>query len=126
MKKPTKIVLGVATLWLTLYPVVFVGLVFYLILLQSRMGAAHLKVSSIMIIALVSLHLLYIFLLPTMGITYVVNVFKNDRVEKDKKIMWLVVLLLGLPIAAPIYWYLYIWREPKETIGGPPPNTQTS
>jgi hypothetical protein len=42
---------------------------------------------------------------------YIVNVFRNDRVDKDKKALWAVVLFMGNMIAMPIYWYLYIWRE---------------
>jgi hypothetical protein len=43
---------------------------------------------------------------------YIVNVFRNDRVDKDKKALWAVVLFMGSMIAMPIYWYLYIWPEP--------------
>jgi hypothetical protein len=42
-----------------------------------------------------------------------VNVFRNDHVDKDKKVLWAVVLFMGNMIAMPIYWYLYIWREEK-------------
>ncbi|NLG84554.1 MAG: hypothetical protein GX493_08130 [Firmicutes bacterium] len=44
---------------------------------------------------------------------YIVNVFNTDLVDKDKKALWAVVLFFGNIIAMPIYWYLYIWREPK-------------
>jgi hypothetical protein len=43
---------------------------------------------------------------------YIVHVFKTDRVSQDKKALWAVVLFLGNMIAMPIYWYLYIWKEP--------------
>jgi hypothetical protein len=51
-----------------------------------------------------------------MGLTvfYMVNVFRNDRVDKDKKVLWAVVIFMGNMIAMPIYWYLYIWREETE------------
>jgi hypothetical protein len=48
---------------------------------------------------------------------YIVNVFKNDRVSKDKKALWVVVLFLGNMIAMPVYWYLYIWEEDDRNIG---------
>jgi hypothetical protein len=38
-------------------------------------------------------------------------VFRNDRVNKDMKVLWAVVLFMGSFIAMPIYWYLYIWRD---------------
>jgi cytosine/uracil/thiamine/allantoin permease len=44
---------------------------------------------------------------------YIINVFRNDRVNKDMKILWAVVLFFGNFVAMPVYWYLYIWRDPK-------------
>jgi hypothetical protein len=54
-----------------------------------------------------------------------VNVFRNDRVDKDKKVLWAVVLFMGNMIAMPIYWYLYIWRE-VPTAGSPAPSALRS
>ena len=33
---------------------------------------------------------------------YMVNVFRNDRVDKDKKVLWAVVIFMGSIIAMPI------------------------
>ncbi len=44
---------------------------------------------------------------------YIVNVFINKRVDKDKKALWAVVIFLGWAVAQLVYWYLYIWRQPK-------------
>jgi multisubunit Na+/H+ antiporter MnhB subunit len=44
-------------------------------------------------------------------VIYIINVFGNDRVEKDKKALWAVVLFLGSILAMVVYWYLYIWRQ---------------
>ena len=64
---------------------------------------------------------LLIFALPfatmllTVGllIVYVVDVFKNDRIAPDKKLLWAVALFMGGIIAMPVYWYLYFWRDAK-------------
>ena len=29
-------------------------------------------------------------------------------------LVWVLVLLLLWMLAAPVYWYLYIWRQPNE------------
>ncbi len=50
-----------------------------------------------------------------MLIIYIVNVFRNDWVEKDKKALWAVVLFLWHMVAMPVYWHLYIWHDPKGT-----------
>jgi hypothetical protein len=56
-------------------------------------------------------HLLTMFVILGLTIFYIVDVFRNERVEKDKKVLWAVVLFLGNMIAMPIYWYLYIWKQ---------------
>ncbi len=43
---------------------------------------------------------------------YIRLLFKTDRVPADKKSLWAVVLFLGNMLAMPVYWYLYVWREP--------------
>jgi len=34
-----------------------------------------------------------------------------DLIDKDKKVLWAVVIFMGSMIAMPIYWYLYIWKQ---------------
>jgi hypothetical protein len=57
-----------------------------------------------------------------MTIYYIFNIFKNERLEQNYKIMWTILLFFAGMLAQPIYWYLYIWRdEPSMTTatGGP-------
>ena len=52
---------------------------------------------------------------------YIYNLFKNDRVDKDKCV-GAVVLFMGNIMAMPVYWYLYIWRDdesPSSTSNAP-------
>jgi hypothetical protein len=60
----------------------------------------------------IALHLFTMLWIMALTVFYMVNVFRNDRVDKDKKVLWAVVIFMGNMIAMPIYWYLYIWREP--------------
>lgn len=41
-----------------------------------------------------------LFLIMGLTVFYMVNVFRNDRVEKDKKVLWAVVLFMGNMIEA--------------------------
>jgi hypothetical protein len=61
--------------------------------------------------AFMAVHLFTMLWIMALTVFYMVNVFKNDRVEKDKKVLWAVVIFMGSMIAMPIYWYLYIWKE---------------
>jgi len=110
MEKPGKILLGAATLWPFLYMIIFFVFIFSTILfMPGKQGPDGFPIMFAFIFAL---HLLTILL--TMGLTvyFIVDVFRNARVDKDKKVLWAVVIFLGNMIAMPIYWYLYIWKEP--------------
>ena len=61
--------------------------------------------------AFFAVHLFTMLWMMGLTIFYIVNVFRNDRVDKDKKALWAIVIFMGNIIAMPIYWYLYIWQE---------------
>lgn len=118
MKKPAKIFLGIATLW----PIIYMFLFFIFIFSQvftnfsTPESTAHQSSFPGEIKIIFGLHFFTMLWIFGLLAIYIINVFKNDRVTKDKKALWAVVLFLGNMFAMPIYWYLYIWREPKETI----------
>jgi hypothetical protein len=43
---------------------------------------------------------------------YITFLFKTDRVPQDKKTLWAVVLFCGNLFAMPVFWYLYLWKDP--------------
>lgn len=120
MKKPTKILLGLASLWPFVYVILFflfiLSSVFFVFASSGQEAGPPL---SLMIIF--PLHLLTMLWIMALTVFYIVDVFRNERVEKDKKVLWAVVLFMGNIIAMPIYWYLYIWKEPAVSLSGPAP-----
>jgi hypothetical protein len=103
-----KTLLGGATLLPLLYMIVFMG---FMILAFGASVSGNASEPPINFSVLFGLHLSIMVLSVGLTIFYIVNVFKNDQVEKDKKVLWAVVLFLGGIIAMPIYWYLYFWKE---------------
>jgi len=122
MKKSTKIILCTATLWPILYIAIFFVFAFTLIFLFSQKGATPLNIKPTWFFIIFCLHFLTILWIIILEAIYILNVFRNNRVEKDKKALWAVILFLGSIIAMPIYWYIYIWRESDESIEGTPYN----
>jgi hypothetical protein len=110
MKKRIRLLLGVASLWLPVYLLLFMGVAFYSMFTRGAEPPAIWAV-------IIPLHLLTMLLTIGLMIFYIVNVFRNDRVTKDMKVLWAVVLFMGAMIAMPVYWYLYIWRD----VAYPPP-----
>jgi hypothetical protein len=46
---------------------------------------------------------------------YVVFLFKTAAVKQEQKALWAIVLFMGWPIAAPIFWYLYVWPDAPDS-----------
>jgi hypothetical protein len=114
MKKPTKILLGIATLWPLLYIIIFFAFMLSQAFLISFRGDLSPGGPPTGFFILFGLHLLTMLWIVALLIIYIINVFKNERVNKDKKALWAVVIFLGNMFAMPVYWYLYIWREPEK------------
>jgi hypothetical protein len=105
MSKPAKIILGMATLWPVFYVFLFFGFVFFLIISRPS-NEAEIGPAFVILFILHGITMLWIFALLAI---YIYNLFQNDRVDKDKKPLWAIVLFMGSIVAMPIYWYLYIW-----------------
>src|SRR3989442_571149 len=109
MKTSSKILLAAATIWPLFYMLLFMGVFMSAFFLTSN-GPGNLWA------IIIPLHLLTMLLIMGLTVFYIVNVFRNDRVNKDMKVLWAVVLFMGSMIATPIYWYLYIWRDAAEAL----------
>jgi hypothetical protein len=108
MKKPTKVLLGLATLWPFVYLILFFVVIFSTIVFVPGSGEPG---PPPLIALILLLHLFTMLAGIALIVFYILNVFRNGRVDRDKKALWAVVLFMGSMIAMPIYWYLYIWRE---------------
>jgi len=109
MQKPGKIALGAATLWPFVYMVIFFGFIFSSFLFLPGDGGPGGFPAAFAV--LFALHIFTMLLIMGLSIFYIVDIFKSNRVDKDKKALWAIVIFLGNMIAMPIYWYLYIWKE---------------
>lgn len=114
-KKSSKILLALATIWPFLYMILFMGVAVSSVFLRGNEPGLIWAV-------IIPLHILTMLWMIGLTVFYMVNVFRNDRVNKDMKVLWAVVLFMGSIVAMPIYWYLYIWRDvTSPSIGNEPP-----
>lgn len=115
MKKSTKILLGIATIWPVIYiPLFIVGVFLMTFLSPGNEGEAPALLALFPVIFL--LHFLTIFGGIALEVFYIVNIFKNKRVEEDKRLMWVLLLFFLNLFVMPVYWYLYIWKEPQPAL----------
>jgi hypothetical protein len=104
-----KLLLGLVTIWPFAYLILFFITIFSLVIFSR--GAETSGGPPPLIALIFPLHLLTMLVIMALTVFYMVNVFRNERVVKDQKVLWAVVLFLGNVLAMPIYWYLYIWKE---------------
>ncbi|MCM3872602.1 MAG: hypothetical protein ND895_18120 [Pyrinomonadaceae bacterium] len=116
-KKSTKILLGVVTIWPVAYIFLFmVGMLAMMVLMPFAAGpnSPQQPGSPLVPLAFVSffaVHMLTILLSMGLMAFYIVRVFKTP-LEEAMKIMWTVLICTVGIFAMPVFWYLYIWREP--------------
>lgn len=115
MTKPKALILGCCTLWPILYIFLFMGTIFTQFMMMDFGGkhaAGEMPLLFKIIFPLHFLTMIWIFVLVAI---YIIHIFKTEAVPQDKKALWAVVIFCGNMIAMPVYWYLYIWKKPRES-----------
>ena len=120
MNKPAKIALAIASIWPFVWFMIFILFVFGAIfwLPSAPRAGANQEHIPLPIVLLFAGHLFTILFMFALTAFYIVYLFRTDRVAQDKKALWAVVLFLGNAFAFPVFWYLYIWREPERAGDG--------
>lgn len=117
LSKPSRLLIGILTVWPILYFIVFM-VAFFVPFFLSAFSHPQTAPPVGLFFTFFALHLFTILLIYGLMALYIVDVFKNDRIASDRKALWAVVIFFGSIIAMPIYWYLYFWRDP---LPPPPP-----
>lgn len=104
--RPTIIAIGLLTAWPFLYMALFMAsIAFSGFIGPGKTGDAG------FLRYIFPLHCLTMLLMFALIGVYIFHAYKTDRIEDDKRVLWVVILFLGNMIAFPVYWYLYMWRE---------------
>ena len=115
--KPLAIVIGVFTIWPLIY--CFAFMVFFVVTAFSFVNAAqqhHQPQGPGLMIYIFIPHMLTMLLMFALMAFYIVHVFKNAVLKDDRRVLWAVVLFMGLPFSAPVYWWLFIWRPARGNV----------
>lgn len=113
MSRGKQITLAVFTVWPILYMLLFMSAIFAMMMMSGFSGSGDSSGPPTVMKIILPLHFLTMLEIFVLIVIYIVHVFKTDRVPQDKKALWAVVLFLGNMIAMPIYWYIYIWKQPE-------------
>ncbi len=120
MKKPAKIALAIASIWPFIWMIIFISFVagsMFWLSSYEKSGSRG-QGMPIPFILLFAGHFFTILFMFALSAFYIVYLFRTDRVPQDKKALWAVVLFFANVFAFPVFWYLYIWKEPETLSGG--------
>jgi intracellular septation protein A len=72
-----------------------------------------------------ALHITTMLIILAAAVAFVIHAWRNSHIDKDQRMLWVLVLLLGAPIAMPIYWWLYVrhggtQRAPESQLASSP------
>ena len=120
LTKSHKILIGIATLWVTLYPLFFfiawLFMVFGTLMFPFAIEGLDASPESYPLMMLpfmfiFPIHFCTIFLMIALVVFYLIHVIKNTQADETVRI----ILGIGnffLPfIAMPIYYFIFIWQE---------------
>jgi hypothetical protein len=107
MNRGKAIVVGLLTLW-PLPAVILLPCVITSILPTTDDSVAPAAV--VVISVLTCLTALDLIVLQAI---YLVHAATSDRVAHNHRALWVVLLFFVHLIAAPVFWYLYMWRQPE-------------
>jgi hypothetical protein len=117
LTRSQKILVGFFTLW----PPVYFMLFFCFILLTMGsifLGAVSGTDSPVPFLApfgfiplIFIFHFLTILVIWGLIAFYIIYLFKSDRIPQEKKVLWLVLMILLGLFTMPIFYYFYIWPE---------------
>jgi len=114
LSKTLKIVIGAATAWLAVYPLLFfvVWLSFPLSMMLSQRYPRMVGVPAAGFMAIFPLHCLTIVLMMTLSAFYLIHIIKNNAANDVIRVILGVGCFYMPFIAMPIYYYLFIWSDP--------------
>ncbi len=115
--KPLALIIGVLSIWPLIYVLLF--MVFFAVTAFSFVSAAqqhHQPQGPEMMIYIFVPHILTMLLMFALIAFYIIHVFKNAAFKDDRRVLWAVVLFMGLPFSAPVYWWLFIWRPARGNV----------
>lgn len=97
--------------FISCFPIIYIF--YFLNRFISRVKSAELnpQISSSSHFMIVSIGFMIINLLIL--IIFIIFIFKTEKVPKDKKVLWTLVVLYLNALVLPVFWYLYIWSDKK-------------
>jgi hypothetical protein len=110
MSRTKKLLIGFATFWPMCALVLFYAGIFCMIfLVAGNHGRAP---GESLFGPGVIFFLVNVVWVISLLVGYIGHVYRNEQIEPEAKLVWALVIFFGSLFAMPVYWYIYIWRDP--------------
>lgn len=110
MSRPALFVLGLATFWPPIYIVLFIGVIGLGIAGGGQVMDRIFPVVGV-------LHVLTMLEMVALTVFYGVNVFQEPALQGDRKILWMVIVLLGGFIGQAFYYVAWLVKRHPAVLG---------
>ena len=97
--------IGLLILFLTLIPLIYSGFVFFVFKSNTD--------KDIQLLLFIAHFPFTIYMVGLIGF-YIRYIFKNRRIDQEKKALWTIIIFFANLFVMPIFWYLYIWKDPEK------------
>lgn len=109
LSRPAKIILGLLTLWVPIYMVLFF---LAMILASTRsFGDGSSDGYPLFFSSLFFTHILTMLVMGGTTVFYAVTVYREKAFSDDRRILWMVIVLLGGFIGQAVYYVLWILKR---------------
>lgn len=109
--RPVAYLIGLLSIWPPVYFVLFIAFIAYTFAATPKHGFDAFQMIFLF-------HIGTMLLMFVLMAVFLVHAFRTDQMNADRRILWVVVLLLFGVFANPVYWWLYIRpRAVVETYG---------
>ena len=116
--KPGKIAIVIASVLPFFYMLFFMGYIFFTMFSSFYSKTPPTKEAFDFMPVLFLMHFAVMLLMFALLAFYLIYLYRSERIPQDKKVLWAILIFMGSFIAMPIFWYLYIWREPANAPTG--------
>jgi len=107
------VVLGLLTFWPPVYMVLFVAVIVGMMFLVPSGGEGN----PWPFVLIFPLHLLTMLEMFGLTVYYAVDVYRDPSLQGDRKVLWMVIVLLGGFIGQAIYYVLWLVKRNPAVLG---------
>lgn len=117
LSRRLKILIGIATGWPIIWIFAFLFFFFGIIFGIDGPGSEPSGWFFFGFFSFIIVHLVTVVLTLALTVFYIIHAVKNEKLESNMRIVWILMFFFFGMVAEPIYWYFQIWKEPYREAG---------